>query len=402
MILTINCGSSTIKYQLFMTDVSEVVAKGLVSRIGEPGSSVDHEARGRRVRRKRPIPSHHEAFEAAVEHLLHPEHGAIGDLREIEAVGHRAVHGGDFFFESTLITDDVVAKLEQLVPLAPLHNPPNLIGIREARALLPNVPHVAAFDTSFHQTMPPEAYIYPLPYEYYVKHRIRRYGFHGTSCRYVSRRAAEMLGRPPAELKTVVCHLGNGVTMTAVKGGRSVDTSIGFATFSGVMMGTRSGDIDPGLIFYLHRRLGMSPERIEAVLYKESGLLGVSGVSNDMRVIEERAGGGDERCRLAMEMFAYMVKKYVGAYAAAMGGMDALVFTAGIGENSPAVRDLVCAGLGFLGVDLDPAANGRARGEEASIGRPGSRTAVLVVPTNEERMIALDTMVLAGLGPATA
>lgn len=398
VILTINCGSSTIKYQLFTTDVREVVAKGMVSRIGEPGSIVEQEARGRRFRQERPVASHHQAFEAAVEFLLHPEHGAIRGLEEVEAVGHRAVHGGDLFFESTLITDEVVEKLEELVPLAPLHNPPNLVGIREARALLPGVPHVAAFDTSFHQTMPPKAYVYPLPYDYYLKHRVRRYGFHGTSCRYVSRRAAEMLGRPSSELKTVVCHLGNGVTMAAVREGRSVDTSIGFATFSGVMMGTRSGDIDPGLIFYLYRRLGMSPEAIENVLYKESGLLGVSGVSNDMRVIEERARAGDERCRLAMEMFAYMVKKYVGAYAAAMGGIDALVFTAGIGENSPESRGLVCAGLDFLGIELDPAANDLARGREAIIGRPGGRTAVLVVPTNEEKMIALDTMRLAGLG----
>jgi acetate kinase len=401
MILTINCGSSTIKYQLFTTDVREVVAKGIVSRIGEQGSSVEHEACGRRVREERPIPSHHEAFEAAVEFLLDPDHGAIRGLGEIEAVGHRAVHGGDFFFESTLITDEVVEKLEALVPLAPLHNPPNLIGIREARALLPAVPHVAAFDTSFHQTMPPEAFIYPIPYDYYLKHKIRRYGFHGTSCRYVSRRAAEMLGRPLTELKTVVCHLGNGVTITAVKEGRSVDTSIGFATFSGVMMGTRSGDIDPGLVFYLHRRLGMSPAAIEDVLYKESGLLGVSGVSNDMRTIAAEARAGHARCRLAMEMFAYMVKKYVGAYAAAMGGIDALAFTAGIGENSPEIRGMVCAGLGFLGVELDPAANERAGAEEKVISRPGARTAVLVVPTNEERMIALDTMRLAGLGRNT-
>lgn len=398
MILTINCGSSTIKFQLFTSDVREVVAKGIVSRIGEPGSYVEHEARGRRVRQERPIPSHHEAFETAIEFLLHPGHGAMRSITEIEAVGHRAVHGGDFFVESTLITDEVVEKLETLVPLAPLHNPPNLIGIREARSLLPDVPHVAAFDTSFHQTMPPEAYVYPLPYEYYSKHRIRRYGFHGTSCRYVSRRAAEILGRALSGMKIVVCHLGNGVTMTAVKEGRSVDTSIGFATFSGVMMGTRSGDIDPGLIFYLHRRLGMSPEAVEHVLYKESGLLGVSGVSNDMRVITEKAREGNDRCRLAMEMFAYMVRKYIGAYAAAMGGIDTLVFTAGIGENSPPIRERICAELGFLGIALDPAANDLATATEKVISRPGARTAVLVVPTNEERMIALDTMRLAGLG----
>lgn len=398
MILTINCGSSTIKYQLFTTDVKAVVAKGMVSRIGEDGSYVEHEARGRRVRHELPIPSHHQAFEIAIQYLLHPQHGAIQNIKEIEAVGHRAVHGADIFIESTLITDEVIEKMEECVPLAPLHNPPNLIGIREARSLLPNVPHVASFDTSFHQTMPPKAYIYALPYDFYLKHKIRKYGFHGTSCRYVSQRAAEILRRPLTELKTVVCHLGNGVTMTAVKEGKSVDTSIGFATFSGVMMGTRSGDIDPGLIFYLHRQLGLSPDSIENLLYKESGLLGVSGVSNDMRVIVEHAQTGNSRCQLAMEIFAYMAKKYVGAYAAAMGGIDALVFTAGIGENSPIIRAMICAELEFLGIELDPRKNEQAVGAEMVISQPAARTAVLVVPTNEEKMIALDTMRLAGLG----
>ncbi|MEW5958739.1 MAG: acetate kinase, partial [Chloroflexota bacterium] len=298
----------------------------------------------------------------------------------------------------TVITADVISKLEECTPLAPLHNPPNLIGIRAGRLLLPRVPHVAVFDTSFYQTMPPQAYIYALPYEYYLKHKIRKYGFHGTSCRYVSQRAAEILRRPPAELKMVICHLGNGVTMTAVKGGCSVDTSIGFATFSGIMMGTRSGDIDPGLIFHLRRQLGLSPDFIENLLYKESGLLGVSGVSNDMRVVVEQARAGHERCQLAMEIFAYMTKKYIGAYAAAMGGINTLVFTAGIGENSSVIRAMVCAGLEFLGIELDPAKNEEAIGREMDVSLPWAKTRVLVVPTDEEKMIALDTMRLAGLG----
>ncbi len=398
MILTINCGSSTIKYQLYTSDVQQVVAKGMVSRIGENGSYVEHQAGGRKVRHELPVPNHHIAFEVAIQYLLHPQHGAIQDINQIEAVGHRAVHGADIFIQSTLITDEVIDKLEECTPLAPLHNPPNLVGIREGRALLPKVPHVAVFDTAFHQTMPPKAYIYALPYSFYLEHRIRKYGFHGTSCRYVSQRSAEVLGRPIGDLKMVICHLGNGVTMTAVQAGQSVDTSIGFATFSGIMMGTRSGDIDPGLIFHLHRQLGMSPDAIENLLYKESGLLGVSGVSNDMRVVLEQAQAGHQRCQLAVDIFTYMTKKYIGAYAAAMGGIDALVFTAGIGENSSVIRAKICDGLEFLGIELDLSKNTKAIGAEMAINKPFARTAVLVVPTDEEKMIALDTMKLSGLG----
>jgi acetate kinase len=321
-------------------------------------------------------------------------YGAIEDVREIEAVGHRAVHGADYFIESTIIDDDVIAQMDACIPLAPLHNPPNLIGIREGRALLPRAAHVAVFDTAFNQTMPPRAYIYALPYYFYEKHKIRKYGFHGTSVRYVSQRAAAVLGRPLHELKTVVCHLGNGVTMTAVAGGKAVDTTIGFATFSGVMMGTRSGDIDPGLIFHMHRELDLSPDEIEHIIYKESGLLGVSGVSNDMRVISQQAAAGNERCQLAMEKFAYMAKKYLGAFAAAMGGLDCVVFTAGIGENSAAIRTMICEDLTFLGIELDEARNRKAVGGEGemAIQRQGGKTAVLVIPTDEEKMIALDTM----------
>lgn len=393
MILTINCGSSTIKYQLFSTDVETVVAKGIVSRIGEEGSYYEQETARGKVKELAVVPSHHEAFEIAIHNLLHPAYGAMADIHEIEAVGHRAVHGADLFIASTLIDDDVIAKLEECVPLAPLHNPPNLIGIREGMALLPDVPHVAVFDTAFNQTMPPKAYIYALPYSFYEEHKIRKYGFHGTSVRFVCQQAAEVLARPLPSLKMVVLHLGNGVTMTAVAGGQAIDTTIGFATFSGVMMGTRSGDIDPGLIFHMHRQLGLSPDEIERIVYKESGLLGVSGVSNDVRVITAQAQAGNARCQLALDKFAYMAKKYIGAFAAAMGGLNCVVFTAGIGENSPLMRQMICDDLEFLGVELDDAQNERAVGGKQAeiINKVGGETAVLVIPTNEEKMIALDT-----------
>ena len=402
MILIINCGSSTIKYQLFTTDVSKVVARGIISRIGEDGSYFDYQTDNHKIHEIETVPSHHRAFEICIECLLHPEYGAINDIGEIQAVGHRAVHGADLFIESTLITEDVIRKMEECVPLAPLHNPPNLIGIREARLLLPNVPHVAVFDTAFNQTMPPKAYLYAIPYRLYEEHKIRKYGFHGTSVRYVCRQAAHLLERPIDELKMVVLHLGNGVTMTAVEGGKAVDTTIGFATFSGVMMGTRSGDIDPGIIFHMHRQLGMTPDQIEHIIYRESGLLGLSGVSNDLREIEKHARQGNPRCQLAIEKFAYMAKNYLGAFAAAMGGVNCVVFTAGIGENSPQMRSLICEGLEFLGICVDESRNQTAVGgrSEVNISKPGTPTAVLVIPTNEEKMIALDTQKISGLAQA--
>ena len=311
------------------------------------------------------------------------------------AVGHRAVHGADVFLESTLITDEVIAKLEECVPLAPIHNPANLIGIREAMCIFPDVPHVAVFDTSFHQTMPRKAFLYALPLEYYEKHKIRKYGFHGTSCRYVCQRVADFLARPLEDLKMVICHLGNGVTIAAVQGGKSVDTSIGFATFSGVMMGTRTGDIDPGLAFYLCRELKMSMDRVEHLYYRESGLLGVSGVSNDVRVLSERAAKGDDRCQLALEMFAYRIKQYIGSYAASMGGLDVLVFTAGIGENAAVVRSMVCKDMEFLGIQFDQERNAEVCGRDAEVSTVDSRTSVLVIRTSEERMIAIDTACIA-------
>lgn len=399
MILTINSGSSTLKYQLFSNDLSEVLAKGMVSRIGEEGSYFEQQTRSQAIKEALPITSHHEAFDVCMRSLLHPEYGAIEDINQIGAVGHRAVHGADLFIESTLINDEVIAKLEDCIPLAPLHNPANLTGIREARELLPHVPHVAVFDTAFNQTMPPKAFIYALPYSYYEDHKIRKYGFHGTSVRYVSRRAADLLGQPLADLKMVVFHLGNGVTMTAVSGGKAVDTTIGFATFSGVMMGTRSGDFDPSLIFHINRELGLTLDQTERILYKESGLLGISGISNDMRVVSEHAQAGNNRCQLAMDKFAYMAKQYLGAFAAAMGGVDVLVFTAGIGENSPEIRRMICDDLQFLGVALDDVKNRQAVGgmAEVVISAKKADTAVLVVPTNEEKMIAMDTKEITGL-----
>ena len=394
-VLVINCGSSSIKYQLYDADTEQVLAKGTVSKIGEEGSYLKHEAGDVKLQREIPVPSHRSAFELIVQTLLDKRNGVIKDLSEISAVGHRAVHGGDTFIESTIITEEVIEKMEACVPLAPLHNPANLMGIREAKRVLPDVPHVAVFDTAFHQTMPPRAYLYALPYEYYETHKVRRYGFHGTSCRYVSQRTVEFLKQRPEDVKMVICHLGNGVTIDAVKSGKSVDTSLGFTPIPGVMMGTRSGDIDPGLIFYLNRQLGLSLDRIDNILNRESGLLGVSGVSNDMRLIIENAKQGNERCRLAMEMFAYHVKKYIGAYAAAMEGIDALVFTAGIGENSPLIRAMICKGLEFLGIELDETKNNKTLGAEQIISPPNSAVKVLVVPTNEERMIALDTIALA-------
>lgn len=399
MILTINCGSSTIKYQLFTTDLEHVEARGIVSRIGEDGSYVQHEAHGRFIRDEVVVHNHREAFALTVQYLMHPEHGAIHDVSEIEAVGHRAVHGADKFVESMLVTDELLETMEALSTLAPLHNPPNLMGMREGRALLSGIPHVAVFDTAFHQTIAPRAHVYALPYYFYEKHGIRRYGFHGTSCRYVSMRAAVLLERQPEALSSVICHLGNGVTIAAVKGGKSVDTSIGFATFSGVMMGTRAGDIDPGLVFHFNRELGISLDRFEQIVYHESGLLGISGVGNDMRVISQAAQEGNPRARLAMEMFSYMTRKYIGAYAAAMGGINCLIFTAGIGENSAEIRSMICQDLEFLGIVLDEDRNSEAvGGVEMPINVPGAATDVLVVPTNEEKMIALDTRRIAGLG----
>jgi acetate kinase len=394
-VLVINCGSSTIKYQVFDERAELALARGIVARLGEPGAYLSQQTSRGEFSCEKAIPTHAEAFHLLVEALMDPEKGEIHDLSEISAVGHRTVHGADVFIESTLITDEVIAKMEECVPLAPIHNPANLLGIREAMKIFPEVPHVAVFDTSFHQTVPPKAYLYALPLEYYEQHKIRKYGFHGTSCRYVSLKAAQLLDRAVEELKMVVCHLGNGVTITAVDRGKSVDTSIGFATFSGVMMGTRSGDLDPGLTFHLHNQLGMSLAEIENLYYRKSGLLGVSGKSNDLREIVQHAQDGEARCQLALEMFTYRIKSFIGSYAAVMGGLDAIVFTAGIGENSAEVRELVCQGLEFLGVKIDGQLNATTFGKPRDLSVPEARVRALVIPTNEEHMIAQDTVSLA-------
>ncbi len=396
-ILIINCGSSSIKFQVYDADVARALVKGIVAKIGGSGSYLEKETNGVKLREEVIVPTHGTGFGLVIRTLLDREHGVLQDISEIAAVGHRAVHGGDTFIGSVLITKDTIKKMEELTPIAPLHNPAAIVGIIEAKRVLPNIPHVAVFDTTFHQTIPPKAYLYALPYKYYETHKIRKYGFHGTSCRYVCQKVASILGKSLEEVKMIICHLGNGVTLAAVQNGKSIDTSMGLTPLEGLMMGTRSGDIDPGVIFYLHRKVGLTISRIDDLLNRESGILGISGVSNDMKEIEERARSGDERCKLAIEMFAYRVKKCIGAYAAALGGTNTLVFSGGIGENSHVVRAKICEGLEFLGIQLDEDVNMKTRGVEQIISTRDSRVSVIVVPVNEEEVIALDTITVAGL-----
>jgi acetate kinase len=390
-ILVVNCGSSSLKYQLFdMTDES-VLAKGLVERIGIEGARIKHTKTGMdAIIKNTEIPNHKIAFKVVVEALLDGSHGVLKSLDELSAVGHRVVHAGEKYAGSVTITQDVIDALEECVPLAPLHNPANLMGIYAVTEALPKIPQVGVFDTAFHQTMPGCAYMYGVPYHYYEKYKVRRYGFHGTSHFYVSRRAAEILQKPIESLNIVTCHMGNGSSIAAVKGGKSVDTSMGFSPLPGVIMGTRSGDVDPLLISYLSEQEGIDNKAMSHVLNKESGLLGISGVSSDLRDVEEAADAGNHRARLAEEMLCYGVKKYIGSYAAAMGGMDVLVFTAGIGENSARTREAICSGLEFLGVKLDKEKN-NVRGKERIISTEDSTVKVLVVPTDEELVIARDT-----------
>jgi len=391
-VLVLNCGSSSIKYQLMDMKGEKSLARGTIGRIGEQGSYIEHETASSKIRRGVKAASHTVGIKIMMDYLVNEDTGVIKDPSEVSAVGHRVVHGGESFSDSILITESVIAKIRECIPLAPLHNPHNLAGIEAAEKVFPGIPHVAVFDTAFHQTLPAKAFTYPIPYELYTKHRIRKYGFHGTSCMYVSGRAAEILGRPLKELKLVVCHLGNGVTIDAIRRGRSVDTSMGLTTVEGLMMGTRSGDLDPGVIHHLSTAVGLSIDSIYTMLNRESGLLGVSGVSNDMREVIESAKKGNARCRLAVEMFAYRVKKYIGAYAAALGGVDALVFTAGIGVNSPLIRKKACEGLAYMGLEIDSNKNRLAIGKESDISGAGSRVRVLVIPTDEEKMIARDTV----------
>ena len=390
-ILVINAGSSSLKYQLLNPQTGSLLAKGLCERIGIDGKFT-YKADGRETLDAVDVamPTHSEAIQAVLDALVDSKNGVIGSMKEIDAVGHRVVHGGEKFAKSVLITDEVMAAIEECNPLAPLHNPANIIGIKACQALMPGTPMVAVFDTAFHQTMPPKAYMYALPYEYYAQDKVRRYGFHGTSHKYVASRAAAMLGRPIEELKLISCHLGNGSSVTAVDGGKSVDTSMGFTPLAGVPMGTRSGDLDAGILQYLMNKHGLNIDEMLNVLNKKSGVQGVSGVSSDFRDLETAFKGGNDRAGLAVDMFNYGVKKLIGAYAAAMGGVDAVIFTAGVGENSASQRLAIAGGLEFMGIKMDESAN-NVRGRETVISAADSKVKVLLIPTNEELMIAMDT-----------
>ena len=393
-VLVLNCGSSSLKYQLFdMTDES-VLAKGLVERIGIDGSRVKHtKGSSDAIVREHSIPDHTAAIKIVLDLLTDAETGVIKSLDELKAVGHRVVHGGEKNDKSIVVTDAVIKDIEDCTYLAPLHNPANLMGIHAMQKALPNVPNVAVFDTAFHQTMPPKAYIYGVPYEYYEKDKVRRYSFHGTSHAYVSQRAIEILGKPAKDLKIITCHLGNGSSITAVLGGKSVDSSLGMGTTPGVLMGTRCGDVDISVVLYLMEKEG-NVGAVSDILHKKSGLLGVSGVSSDLRDVEEAAAKGNKRAELANEILCTSVKKYIASYAAVMGGVDAIVFTAGIGENSDFTRRSAVEGLEFMGVKIDDAKNNGLRGKEADISAADSKVKVLVIPTNEELMIARDTATL--------
>jgi len=391
-ILVVNSGSSSIKYQLFnMTDES-VLAKGLVERIGISDSIINHyPSNGQPVITHQDIPNHRVGIKLMMDALLHQEYGVINDVSEISAVGHRVVHGGEKFSGSVLLTDKVMDALRENIELAPLHNPPNILGIEVCKELMPGTPQVGVFDTAFHQTIPEYAYLYGIPYKFYKKYKIRRYGFHGTSHKYVAQRAADILKKPIEELKIITCHLGNGSSITAVKNGVSIDTSLGFGTVAGIIMGTRCGDVDPAVIPFLMDKENLTVKDINKILYKESGFLGLSeGISSDKRDLREKANQGDERAIRTISVFTYGIKKYIGAYAAAMGGLDVIVFTAGIGENSQETRADACEGLEFLGVKIDQEKN-KVRGKEAIISDNDSRVKVMVIPTNEELMIAKDT-----------
>lgn len=397
-VLVVNCGSSSIKYQLLdMTDES-VLAKGMVERIGLEGSLLTHQPTGKdKVILDPEIPDHSKGIALTLEALVHPEHGVIDSLQEIVAIGHRVVHGGEAFADSVLITPEVMNVLERCIEMAPLHNPPNILGITACAELMPYVPQVAVFDTAFHQTMPKYAFLYGLPYEAYEKYGVRRYGFHGTSHKFVSQCAARLMGQHMTNLRIITCHLGNGASLAAVKYGRSIDTSMGFTPLEGLVMGTRCGEIDPAILPFLMKKERMSPDQIDRYLNHESGVLGISGISSDFRDIETASTAGSERAQLALDIFAYKVRKYIGGYVAAMGGVDAIVFTAGLGENSPAMRDKICNGLEFLGTRIDHDKN-NIRGKTAEISVDGARVKIFVIPTNEELVIARDTkMICSGL-----
>ena len=398
-ILVINAGSSSLKYQLLDPATGELLAKGLCERIGIDGKfTYKPQLAGKKVLDAVDVamPTHSEAIKAVMDALVDAENGVIGSMKEIDAVGHRVVHGGEAFSGSVKIDGKVMAALEECIPLAPLHNPANITGIKACVDVMgANVPQVAVFDTAFHQTMPAKAYIYALPYEYYENDKVRRYGFHGTSHRYVSQRAAAMLGKPIEELKLISCHLGNGSSVAAIDGGKSVDTSMGFTPLAGLPMGTRSGDLDAGILEYLMNKYNMNITEMLNVLNKKSGVQGISGVSSDFRDLESAKQEGNKRAELAMDAFEYGVKKYIGAYAAAMGGVDAVIFTAGVGENSADMRLRMTSGLEYMGIKVDAEKN-NCRGKEVDVSAEGATVRTLVIPTNEELMIALDTAEIVG------
>ena len=391
-IIVLNCGSSSIKYQLFQMDPHEVLAKGVVEKIGLHGSFIKNERNdGDKLYLEGDIYDHQTGIEYVLGILTNAKHGSLKSFEEIDAVGHRVVHGGEKFNTSALITDEVIKKMEEVIELAPLHNPPNLKGINAMQALLPNIPQVGTFDTAFHQTMPDYAYTYAIPYSLYKKYGIRRYGFHGSSHRFVSKRACEILSVDYNALKIITCHLGNGGSIAAIKNGKSVDTSMGMTPLEGLIMGTRCGDLDLGVLTYLMTREELDINTANTLINKHSGMLGITGVSSDMREITKEAMNGNERAKLGLTMFNYRIKKYIGAYAAAMGGLDMLIFTGGIGENSDITRSEVCKELEFIGIEFDDEKNKDVRGIEKIISKDSSKVKILVVPTNEELVIALDT-----------
>ena len=391
IVLVVNCGSSSMKYQLIDMSDEHVMVSGVAERIGFDHGVITHKLNGEKIVVEKDMATHKDAVDLLMEFLVDPKYHIINSMSDIDAIGHRVLHGGSKYSASVLIDDDVLKAIEECIPLGPLHNPANLIGINACAAALPGVPQVAVFDTAFHQTMPAYASTYPIPYEYVEKHKIRKYGFHGTSHRYVSMKAAEMMGTK--EFKLVTCHLGNGASCAAVLNGKCVDTSMGLTPLDGLEMGTRCGTIDPAVVKFLCDKEGLTVDEVDTILNKKSGVLGVSGVSNDFRDVEEAMNSGNERARLAMEIFYYRVRTTIGQYAAAMDGVDAIVFTAGVGENSASARTAICKDLTFLGVKIDEEQNAK-RGEALFINTPDSKVKVMVIPTNEELMIALDTVEL--------
>ena len=391
-VLVINCGSSSLKYQVLDMTNESLLAKGLVERIGMEGSVITHEKTGMdKYKLVTPMEDHKDAIAQVLMAIQDKEHGVVESMDEIGAVGHRVVHAGEKYADSVLITEEVIKALEECVELAPLHNPPNLLGIAACKELMPETPMVGVFDTAFHQTMPAESYLYALPYEYYTKYGVRRYGFHGTSHKYVSQRAADMLNVNLNDLKIITCHLGNGASVSAIKGGKCIDTSMGFTPLEGLVMGTRSGDIDPAIVNFIAKKEGLTHEEADNVLNKKSGVLGISGVSSDFRDIEAALEDGNERAALALKVFAHKVRFYIGAYIAEMNGVDAIVFTAGVGENDIYMREVICREMGNLGIKLDVVKN-KVRGKETEISTDDAKVKLLLIPTNEELMIARDTL----------